>query len=138
MRAHWKEFGRNYYCRYDFEGLATEHGDLVMKAAKGEIEEFSKEEEKNGDIFKYEDPIDHSVSDNQGVRFIDSKRNSRVVFRLSGTGSSGATVRMYMERVEDKEFDLTTAEALKDEVKLALALSHIKEITGNEEPTVIT
>lgn len=70
-----------------------------MKAAKGEIENFAKEEGHQADIFKYEDPIDHSVSDNQGVRFINTKRNSRVVFRLSGTGSAGATVRMYMERV---------------------------------------
>ena len=114
VRKHWAEYGRNYYCRYDFEGLSTEHGDLVMKAAKANIADFAKEEGNEADVFKYEDPIDHSVSDNQGVRFNCGKRNSRVVFRLSGTGSSGATIRMYMERVEDKNFNLPTAAALKE------------------------
>ena len=92
--------------------------------------------------FEYKDPIDHSVSKNQGqvIQFADG---SRVVFRLSGTGSQGATVRMYVERyvgpeASKEELSRDTAEGLKGLIEVALEVSKLKEFLGVEEPTVIT
>ena len=92
--------------------------------------------------FDYTDPIDHSVSKNQGqiVRFDDG---SRVVFRLSGTGSQGATVRMYVERyvppnASPEELGRDTAEGLKGLIEVALEISKLKEFLGRDKPTVIT
>jgi phosphoglucomutase len=92
--------------------------------------------------FEYKDPIDESVSKNQGqvIRFGDG---SRVVFRLSGTGSQGATVRMYVERYvgpegSAEELGMNTAEGLKGLIEVALELSKLKEFLGREEPSVIT
>ncbi len=96
-------------------------------------------EVKVADEFTYLDPIDHSVSKNQGIRilFVDG---SRIVFRLSGTAGSGATVRMYLEKYEGdaNNAGAATAEAMKELVEIALEISNIKEITGFEGPTVIT
>lgn len=91
------------------------------------------------DDFAYTDPIDGSVSKNQGlyVRFADG---SRIVFRLSGTGSSGATVRLYVEKYskEEGEYERDTQEGLKPLIEVALSLSKLVEFTGRKEPTVIT
>lgn len=92
-----------------------------------------------GGNFSYTDPIDGSVSKNQGlyVRFNDG---SRVVFRLSGTGSSGATIRLYVEKYsnDSKEFEADTQEGLKPLIEAALSFSMLAEYTGREKPTVIT
>lgn len=91
------------------------------------------------DNFSYTDPIDGSVSKNQGlfVRFVDG---SRIVFRLSGTGSSGATIRVYVEKysTNEAEYGTDTQEGLKPLIEVALALSRLVELTGRQEPTVIT
>ncbi len=91
------------------------------------------------DIFNYTDPIDKSISKNQGIRFV-FEDGSRVVFRKSGTSSSGATLRIYFEKYEaaPDRLDIDLSEALKDIINLGLELSDIRNITGRDKPTVIT
>ena len=91
------------------------------------------------DEFRYVDPVDGSVSDKQGLRFV-MEDGSRVVFRLSGTGSVGATVRVYIEKYEadPSKQGAATADALRELVSIALELGDIKRILGRDEPTVIT
>ncbi len=94
---------------------------------------------QTADEFTYHDPIDHSVSKNQGIRILFTD-GSRIVFRLSGTAGSGATVRMYLEKYENNSTKIMehTSHAIKDLVDIALSISKIREITGFEGPTVIT
>jgi len=100
---------------------------------------FNKRTIEIADNFKYHDPIDDSITDNQGIRFIFDD-DARIIFRLSGTGTGGATLRLYIERyVKDiKEHDLDTQEALYDLIETAELLANIIGFTGREEPTVIT
>jgi phosphoglucomutase len=164
VRRHWATYGRNFYCRYDYEGVESAGAEAMMNHLRARIASFSAG--KNGgsaaagssaspsyteslsggfalaeaDEFRYVDPVDGSVSDKQGLRFIMSD-GSRVVYRLSGTGSVGATVRVYIEKFEGdvKKQDIATAEALKDLVKIAVdELGEIARFTGRSEPTVIT
>jgi phosphoglucomutase len=142
-KAHWSEYGRNYYCRYDYEGVDKPKALEMMAAivnntwaAGMEIEGFKLDKV---DEFEYHDPIDGSISSHQGIRIIFTD-GSRIVFRLSGTGVVGATIRMYLEKYEPNtgELFLETAKALENLVAAALDLSKIKEFTGRDEPTVIT
>lgn len=96
-------------------------------------------EGNKADIFEYHDPVDHSVSKNQGIRFMFAD-GSRIIFRLSGTGSVGATIRIYFEKFESdtSKLEMETATALEDIIKLGLDLSQIESITGRKAPTVIT
>jgi phosphoglucomutase len=96
---------------------------------------FKGYEVVKSDDFEYIDPIDHSVSKKQGIRII-FKDGSRIIFRLSGTGSQGATVRLYVEKYDDKNLDLLTSDAVKDLIEIALEISKLKEFTGRDEPTV--
>ncbi len=89
------------------------------------------------DDFTYTDPIDGSVSTKQGVRLIFTD-GSRIIFRLSGTGSQGATVRLYVEKYPDTEHDLATADAIQDLIQIALDVSQLTSLTGRSTPTVIT
>jgi phosphoglucomutase len=93
----------------------------------------------HADDFSYTDPIDGSVSTKQGL-FIKFTDGSRIIFRLSGTGSSGATVRLYVERYskEESEYGLDAQDGLKPLIEVALSVSKLKEFTGREKPTVIT
>ena len=148
---HYEKYGRSFFSRYDYEEVSSEaagkmvdalnkhiaDGSLVGKEFKSSTgESFTVSETKN---FDYTDPIDKSVSKNQGqiVRFSDG---SRVVFRLSGTGSQGATVRMYVEKYtkDSSQYTKDTAEGLKGLIEVALAISKLKEFLGVEKPTVIT
>ena len=144
VERHWQNFGRNYYCRYDYEGVDSKAAAAVFThlrssfgALKGST--FGSFTVEIADEFTYLDPIDGSVSPNQGVRVIFTD-GSRVVFRQSGTAGSGATIRVYMEKYEtDKsQLGLTSAEALKELVGIALQVSKIPDLTGMKEPTVIT
>ena len=143
VRAHWAKFGRNYYCRYDYEGVEAAAADALVaslreKAAAGAGGGGAFALAK-ADEFSYTDPVDGSVSARQGLRFIYTD-GSRVVFRLSGTGSVGATLRVYIEKYEHAggNHSLPTAVALKDLVRTALELAQIERFTGRKEPTVIT
>lgn len=124
MRDHWKEYGRNYYRRYDYENIDTELAAKVFEEIEKAIADKVFEGEKEGNTsenFSYTDPCDGSVSKNQGYifRYADG---SRFVFRKSGTGSSGATIRVYLEKYSE-ETDLDVTEALKEISDRALSLS---------------
>jgi phosphoglucomutase len=138
VQAHWAEFGRNFYSRYDYEGLETEKADLVFQRIVSQFDVFNGEAEGNkAEVFKYTDPVDGSVSDNQGwmFRYADG---SRFIFRKSGTGSTGATIRIYLEKYSKEDLHRKVADALKDVSDKALAVSDIHNLTGRTEPTVIT
>uniref|UniRef100_A0A7S4UYI2 phosphoglucomutase (alpha-D-glucose-1,6-bisphosphate-dependent) n=1 Tax=Ditylum brightwellii TaxID=49249 RepID=A0A7S4UYI2_9STRA len=144
VTEHWKKYGRNYYCRWDFEGVdkakATEMMDKMRKAVKKNTgRKMGEYTIKVSDDFTYVDPVDKSISKQQGIRFLMTD-GSRVIFRLSGTAGSGATVRMYIEQYQgDKsKLDLKVSEALEELVKVALELCDIKTFCGTETPTVIT
>merc|ERR1719414_608107 len=141
-KAHWAEFGRNYYARYDYEGVDKPKSEEMMKAM-GEMNLAGKEVQgmkiKMNDVFEYTDPVDGSVSKNQGVRIL-FEDGSRIIFRLSGTGVAGATVRLYLEKYEDPKGDLGKHqfEVVKPLAAIALEISKLAEYTGRNEPTVIT
>ena len=139
---HWAKYGRNYYCRWDFEGVEKAGAVAMMDKMRSESEAntgrvVGKYTIATADDFTYVDPVDGSVATKQGVRFLMAD-GSRVVFRLSGTAGSGATVRMYIEQYEPTVIDKVVSEALDELVKIALELCDIKTFCGTETPTVIT
>ncbi|KAJ2742988.1 hypothetical protein GGI20_004094 [Coemansia sp. BCRC 34301] len=142
MRGFFEVYGRNYFTRYDYEEVASEGAAQMIEdlRAKGPslvgttINGFTV---ADVDDFEYTDPIDHSVSRNQGLRVVFGD-TSRIIFRLSGTGSEGATVRIYIERYDAAQFDLDAQVALKPLVNAALEISDLAKHTGRNEPTVIT
>lgn len=144
-KEHWAEYGRNFFSRYDYEGCESEPCEKMVEhlrtvaAASKKGDKYGEYELDYADDFEYTDPIDGSVASKQGVRFVFSD-GSRFIFRLSGTGSSGATVRMYIEQYEA---DVTkqgadAQDALAPLIKVALETSKLAEFTGRESPTVIT
>ncbi len=148
VRAHWKKYGRNYYMRYDYEGVDASGADEMMAHLRAKAAAYasgtlldvpSAGEYKiaTADEFAYTDPVDGSISKHQGMRFIMTD-GSRVVYRLSGTGSVGATVRVYIEKVELSNLAEPVKEALSGLVHIALELAQIKKFTGRDVPTVIT
>jgi len=144
VESHWAKFGRNYYTRHDYEELDPDKAHLLMESLKEKLsslknKSFSGLTVEYADEFSYEDPVDHFVTTGQGIRIL-FKDNSRIVFRLSGTGTKGATLRVYIERYE-KDPDLLyldTQEALKEQINAAQEIAQIKEITGRDKPSVIT
>jgi phosphoglucomutase len=141
---HWAKYGRNFYSRYDYEGLSTEAAQGVMLHLKDNFSalngtQFGKYTVKFCDDFSYTDPVDGSVSKGQGVRIIFSD-GSRIIFRLSGTGTEGATLRVYLEAYEadTSRHHLDAQVALAELIQIALQVSELKQRTGREQPTVIT
>jgi phosphoglucomutase len=155
LKSHYSTYGRSFFSRYDYEEVSSDGAkDMVdnlnalldsktllntVHVSQSTGATFTVSSVYN---FAYTDPIDQSVSKNQGqvITFADG---SRVVFRLSGTGSQGATVRMYVERylgpeAGDKELSKDAAEGLKGLIEVALDLSKLKKYLGREKPTVIT
>ncbi len=154
VKAHWKEYGRNFFSRYDYEQVETDAANKVMAELDElmkRMNEGRKDEESMvmdeefalkvavADNFAYTDPVDGSVASAQGRRFVFDD-GSRIIFRLSGTGSSGATIRLYVEKYEPDEAmqGVDAQEALKPLIDLALKVSKLSEFTGREKPTVIT
>lgn len=144
VAQHWADYGRNYYARHDYEGIDSAAADGLMAALRDRLAVLPGTRVgpltvAAADDFAYHDPVDGSVSRNQGVRIL-FEGGSRVVFRLSGTGTSGATLRVYIERFEPDpaQHDLATADALADLIAAAETLASIKERTGRTEPDVIT
>mmetsp|Transcript_10483 Transcript_10483/g.14465 ORF Transcript_10483/g.14465 Transcript_10483/m.14465 type:complete len:1069 (+) Transcript_10483:63-3269(+) len=144
VTAHWKSYGRNYYCRYDYEGVQSANANAVLAHLRGQFntitgKKFGSYEVAKADEFTYVDPVDQSVSYNQGIRVLFTD-GSRVVFRLSGTAGSGATIRVYMEKYEadPTKVQQITANALQELVAIALEVSNLKALTGFENPSVIT
>mmetsp|Transcript_16909 Transcript_16909/g.25380 ORF Transcript_16909/g.25380 Transcript_16909/m.25380 type:complete len:1059 (+) Transcript_16909:81-3257(+) len=142
VTKHWGKYGRNYYCRWDFEGVTSAGGNAMMDKMRGETEAntgkvVGKYTIATADDFTYVDPVDGSVAKKQGIRFLMSG-GSRIIFRLSGTAGSGATVRMYIEQYEPENISMTVSESLADLITVALDLCDIKTFCGTETPTVIT
>lgn len=143
-RDHWARFGRNYYARHDYEALPTETADALMEQLKETLSSLSGKvfgtlEIAEADNFSYRDPVDGSTSSNQGVRVM-FRGGSRVVFRLSGTGTEGATLRVYLERYEPVggDLDRETPEMLADLIAAADAIAGITHHTGRTAPDVVT
>ena len=145
VKSHWKEYGRHFYSRHDYETLTTEQGAQVMAAVKSftspdsSLPLMGETEVVSCVNFSYTDPVTGDQAVNQGVVFT-SKTGSRVIFRLSGTGSSGATVRIYLEFYSTGEIEPEgdVQEILSPLVKFALQVSDIRAISGRHAPTVIT
>ncbi|NBB49425.1 alpha-D-glucose phosphate-specific phosphoglucomutase [Rhizobium sp. CRIBSB] len=144
VESHWAEYGRNYYSRHDYEGVETDNANALVAALRAKLDSLPGTK-INGltvsaaDDFAYHDPIDHSVSKNQGIRIL-FEGGSRIVFRLSGTGTSGATLRLYVERYEPdaSRHAIETQAALADLIAAAEEVAEIKRYTGMNVPTVIT
>jgi phosphoglucomutase len=144
VKDHWAEFGRTYYSRHDYEAIETDSANQLMASIEESLDRLPGRQIGSltiakADSFTYHDPIDGSVSRNQGLR-IFFEGGSRLVFRLSGTGTSGATLRIYMERYEPDPalHDQDTQAALEPLIKAAEALAGISKRTGRDAPTVIT
>ncbi|XP_071799446.1 phosphoglucomutase-1-like [Asterias amurensis] len=153
LMDHWGKYGRNFFTRYDYENVESEPAQQMMTDLRSKVstetvaafigKEFTEGDKTykvaKADDFEYTDPIDKSVSKKQGIRII-FEDGSRIIFRLSGTGSSGATVRMYIDSYEsDKsKFPLDAQIVLQPLINIALRISQLRELTGRQEPTVIT
>jgi phosphoglucomutase len=144
VKEHWATYGRNYYCRYDYEGVSSDAAAKVMNHLRSQFSNAAGQ--KMGsytvgtmDEFTYLDPIDGSISKNQGIRLLMTD-GSRCVFRLSGTAGSGATIRYYIEAYQGDSalHGVKVADALAEMVHIGLNVSQIPQITGMESPTVIT
>jgi phosphoglucomutase len=144
VREHWARFGRNYYTRHDYEEVDLGNANALVDDLRAKLPglagtSFGGLRVAYADDFTYHDPIDGSVSSNQGVR-IGFADGSRIVLRLSGTGTVGATLRLYLERYEPAhgQHDLDTQAALRPLIELSEQLAAIRERTGREAPSVIT
>jgi phosphoglucomutase len=144
VREHWAKYGRNFYSRYDYEGLPTEAANGVMQHLRDSFaalggKPFGRYTVQMCDDFSYTDPVDGSVSKGQGVRILFSD-GSRIIFRLSGTGTEGATLRVYLEAYEADvaRHHLDAQDALKELIQIALQISELQTRTGRDQPTVIT
>ena len=144
VREHWAKYGRNFYSRYDYDGLPSEVANGVMEHLKNNFAaltgtQLGKYTVKFCDDFSYTDPVDGSVSKNQGVRIIFTD-DSRIIFRLSGTGTEGTTLRVYLEAYEADvaRHCLDAQTALAELIRIALQVSELRQRTGREQPTVIT
>ncbi len=146
VRAHWQQFGRNVYSRHDYEGLPVEQADALMadlraalpKLSGQRFEQVSSPLQK-ADDFTYTDPVDHSISAKQGVRLL-FEDGSRIVLRLSGTGTEGATLRLYLERYQPdaSQHDVPAQQALAGLAAVAEQVAGIRLRTGRAQPTVVT
>ncbi|MCC2978735.1 alpha-D-glucose phosphate-specific phosphoglucomutase [Sphingomonas sp. IC4-52] len=143
-QEHWAQYGRNFYARHDYEGVESAAADALMSELRGKLGElpgqvFGTLTVEAADDFAYHDPTDDSVSSNQGIRVLFAG-GSRVVFRLSGTGTSGATLRVYLERYEPVggRLDANTTEMLAEIVAAADTIAGIVRHTGRRQPDVIT
>ncbi|QIW10680.1 alpha-D-glucose phosphate-specific phosphoglucomutase [Francisella sp. LA112445] len=144
VAEHWQKFGRNFYSRHDYEAIDSEIANEIMTSLRQKVSQLQGSKlcgqiVEKADDFSYKDPIDGSVSNHQGIRVI-LEDGSRIVFRLSGTGTQGATLRVYLEKYEAdvNNFDIPTQQALAELVDAAESLTNIKSLTGMKEPTVIT
>jgi phosphoglucomutase len=144
MRSHWQTFGRNYYSRHDYEGVNSDRANTLVTQLRNAIptlkgRKFGSREVAYSDDFSYTDPIDGSVSDKQGIR-IGFTDGARIIYRLSGTGTQGATLRLYIESYEADvaQHNQDPQDALGDLIAIADQVAQIHSLTGMDTPTVIT
>jgi len=143
-KRHWLQFGRNVYSRHDYEDLPLDAANGVIAHLREQFTSLAGKTlghytVKTCDDFSYTDPIDGSVSTKQGLRVLFTD-GSRIVFRLSGTGTAGATLRIYLEAFEPdpNKHDLDAQTLLAEMIQIALNLTELKARTGRDTPTVIT
>jgi phosphoglucomutase len=142
VKEHWATYGRNYYSRHDYEEVDLEAANGMVKFLRDSLPALKGKNAGSlsvatADDFAYHDIVDGSNSANQGIRIVFDD-GSRVIYRLSGTGTAGATLRVYIEKFEAKNLGLETQAALADLITFAGELAGIRERTGRTEPTVIT
>jgi phosphoglucomutase len=144
VQEHWRTYGRNYYSRHDYEGVNIEQADALVQRVQTAMptlpgRKFGNYEVDYADDFSYQDPIDGSISTKQGMR-IGFTDGSRIVMRLSGTGTQGATLRAYFEGFTNdlSQQGQDVQQALAGPIAIAEELAQIKAHTGMTEPTVIT
>jgi phosphoglucomutase len=144
VKKHWLEYGRNYYSRHDYEEVDSDKAHELMAKMRGQTgpmkgSKLGRYEVDFADDFAYTDPVDGSVSKEQGIR-LNFTDGSRIVYRLSGTGTRGATLRVYIESLEtdSAKQGLETQQALAELIGIANEVAQIKQFTGREQPTVIT
>ena len=144
LAEHWARFGRNYYSRHDFEAIPADKADAMMGALRAALPGLKGQKVEGmtiagADDFAYTDPVDASVSTKQGVRVM-FEDGSRFVLRLSGTGTEGATLRLYLERYAPGPggLDLDPQVALAPVIRAAHGIARIAEFTGRRDPDVVT
>ena len=144
VRDHWKTYGRNYYSRHDYEAVDSDAANGLVAHLRAQLpalpgKKLGAYEVSYADDFSYTDPVDNSVTTNQGIR-VGFTDGSRVVFRLSGTGTEGATLRIYVEKYEPDpaKHDQDTQAMLAELITIANDLAEVRTRTGRAEPTVIT
>jgi phosphoglucomutase len=143
VRKHWAEFGRDYYARHDYESVPVEAAESVMNGLRTQLPGLAGTRVgtltvEAADEFAYTDPVDGTIASRQGIRVV-FKEGARAVFRLSGTGTSGATLRIYLERymADPQTHDLDPGAVLADVVAAARSLSELERRIGRTEPDVI-
>jgi phosphoglucomutase len=144
VRDHWTKFGRNYYTRHDYEDIEQAGARAIMDRLHGQIgklkgERFGEHRVAQCDDFSYTDPVDHSVTTGQGIRIIFDD-GARIVFRLSGTGTGGATLRIYHEHYEanPERQQRDAQDALAGLIRTALDLGQVRQHSSRDAPSVIT
>ena len=144
VREHWRIYGRHFYARHDYEGLDPEAARLLMEKLRARLSampgrRFADYEVRDADDFSYTDPVDHSVSREQGVR-IGFVSGARLVFRLSGTGTEGATLRVYLERYESdtSRHAQDPQQMLAELGQVAREIAEIQAFLGRSAPSVMT
>ena len=144
VREHWSRFGRNYYCRHDYERIDNQIAEQLMQGLGDKLEELNGESFGGYKInlcddFSYTDPVDNSVSEHQGIRLL-FEDGSRIVYRLSGTGTEGATLRVYIEKYEAdiEKQGIDTQDVLKELIEIANKVAEIEQRTDRASPDVIT
>lgn len=142
VQDHWRRFGRSYYQRHDYEGLELKTATEMIDALRDKLPTLTGLAVAGSHIavaddFSYTDPVDQSVSESQGLRLL-LEDGSRIIFRLSGTGTEGATLRLYVERYLNDGGEGTLDDVLEPLSSAARELLELRERTGREEPTVIT
>lgn len=144
MQDHWNRFGRHYFVRHDYEGLPAEQANAVMQSLEAQLYRLVGSKHAGlrvtaADNFCYQDPIDHSQSHGQGLRVVFGDE-ARIILRLSGTGTSGATLRLYLERYESEpgRIQLEPSELLTPLATIADEIAGITRHTGKLSPDVVT
>jgi len=144
VHEHWQKYGRDIYCRHDYEAVDLDIANGIVDHLRCQLSRLPGKSwgdyiVKYADEFSYTDPVDNSVSANQGIR-IGFSNGSRIVFRLSGTGTVGATLRIYIEKYERDitQLDQDSGQALAELVEIAELLCEVKKRTGRTEPDVVT
>jgi phosphoglucomutase len=144
MRDHWRTYGRNYYTRHDYEDLDQDSANRLVDRLRAHLgnlkgESFGGEAILRADDFTYRDPVDGSITERQGIRLL-FESGARIIYRLSGTGTEGATLRVYIENYESdpRRQDRDPQQHLKELIGLSQSIAEIEAFSGRTAPTVIT